>query len=188
MIAKRLGKHYRDLGDYGIAKQVLERCLEENPNSTEAHSELGITMIRQDEESNSKQIRYHLNKAFTAGDTNYRTQFWLACHEFLYGDSTRAKDLFESLKQSRMNPHEKRVPKQVFTGKDGNPVDYIGRVKLKKENYCFISAPNFSQEIFAHSSSFKNSDWDSISAISELVFNLSFTFDGPVGVNCRMSD
>ena len=188
LIAKRLGKHYRDLGYYGNAKQVLERCLEENPNSTEAHSELGITLIRQDEESNSKQIRYHLNKAFTAGDTNYRTQFWLACHEFLYGDPNRAKDLFESLKQSKMNPREKRDPRHEFIGRDGNPVDYIGRVKLKKENYCFISAPNFSQEIFAHSSSFKNSDWDSISAISELVFNLSFTFSGPVGGNCRMSE
>ncbi len=187
LVAKRLGKHYCKLDDPENAKQVLERCLEENPNSTEAHSELGITLIKQDEESNNMQIRYHLNKAFTAGDTNYRTQFWLARHEFLYGDPNRAKELFERLNQSKINPNEKRKPKQVSIGKDGNPVDYIGRVKSKKENYCFISAPKFSQEIFAHGSSFINSDWDSISEVSELVFNLAFTFSGPVGVNCRKS-
>ena len=87
-----------------------------------------------------------------------------------------------------MNPREKRDPRHEFIGRDGNPVDYIGRVKSKKENYCFIYVPDFNREIFAHSSSFNNSDWDSISAISELVFNLAFTFSGPVGVNCRMSE
>ena len=187
LIAKRLGNHYRELGDYEKAKQVLERCLDENPNSTETHSELGITLIKQDEESNNVQIRYHLNKAFTAGDTDYRTQFWLARHEFLYGDQNRAKGLFERLNQSRINPSEKRKPRQMVTDKNGDPVDYAGSIKSKKENYCFISVPKFSQGIFAHSSSFKNSEWDSVGAVSELVFNLAFTFSGPVGINCRMS-
>ena len=186
LIAKRLGKYYRLQGDYDNAVGVLKKCLENNPDSTQTHAELGITLMNLDEESNSNEIRYHLNKAFIDGDTNYRTQFWLARHEFLFGDRNRAIVLFEQLSQSKMNPGDKHEPKAIYLNQNGDPVKFNGNIKAKKENYCFIAAPKLRQEIFAHSSSFQNSNWENASINSELEFNLAFTFNGPVGVNCML--
>ena len=180
-ISVRLSRHYSRQGDLNSAKAVLVQCLENNPTNREAHVQLGRLLSEEDEYGQRETISHHLKRGFVLGDANYDAQFWYARHEFLYGDADRAKETFSALRQANFPPWMKQNLRGLVRDSSGNPKVYQGTVRIKMESHCFVTCTNLAGDVFMHSSSFRESDWKTVTNISEIRFKLAFTLRGPEG-------
>ena len=185
-LAVRMARYHQKKGDLKGAKQVLVRCLERNPSNADAHTELARLMIKQDEKENHDSICDHLGRVFSTGDTNYDAQFWFARQQFLYGSLSTAEERFRNLDMAKISPKEKQKTRGKVRNKAGKIVVYQGTVREKLENCCFVSATDLQGDVFMHSGSFEESQWDSVTIGSEVEFELAFTMRGPTGVSGRI--
>ena len=182
-ISIRLARVHRRKGDTGDAKGVLIRCLENNPINKEAHVELAKLLSAEDEFRYRNDIRNHLRRGFTPGDTNYDAQFWYARHEFLYGDSTVSRTTFANLSRANLAPEIKQRPRGKVKADDGAPKRFRGNIRNKRESYCFASSPEFADDVFMYPGAFREGQWERVTGISEVEFELAFSFRGAVGQN-----
>ena len=182
-ISIRLSRYYRKNKLNEEAKSVLIRCLENNPTSREVHVQLGRLLGQEDEYGRRDEIRNHLKRGFTFGDANYDAQFWYARHEFLYGDIEISRSLFSSLAKTRVSPDTKQRTRGRVQCEDGAPKRFRGTVRRKSESYCFAACSELRDSVFMHPRSFVKGQWANVTAISELEFELVFSFRGPVGDN-----
>ena len=182
-ISIRLSRLYSRDGMTEASKTVLVRCLESNPTNREAHVELAKLLSADNEYAYRDEIRNHLRRGFTPGDTNYDAQFWYARHEFLYGDVAIARTTFSTLSQANISPGTKQQVRGKVRQEDGKPKHYRGHVRHKSESYCFVSSPELPDDVFMHPGSLHDNDWDSVTGISQIDFELAFSFRGAVGVN-----
>ena len=185
-ISIRLSRLYRRGGMTDESKAVLARCLDNNPTHREAHVELARLLSDENEYSNQREILNHLRRGFTPGDTNYDAQFWYARHEFLYGDAALARSTFSELKKANLAFGTKQEVRGRVKDEQGRPKRYRGHVRHKREGYCFVSSPDLHDDVFLHSGSFQERTWETVTGISQLEFELAFSFRGPVGVNASV--
>ena len=185
-ISIRLARYYLKNKLNEEAKSVLIRCLENNPTNREVHVQLGRLLAQEDEYGRRDEIRNHLRRGFTSGDANYDAQFWYARHEFLYGDIEISKSLFSSLAKARVSPDAKQRTQGRVRHEDGTPKRFRGTVRRKSESYCFAACSELRDSVFMHPRSFVRGQWTNLTAISELEFDLVFSFRGPVGDNVRI--
>src|SRR5690606_9973557 len=101
-VAVRLARTLSRMGDVQSASNVLEQCVKANPSSKEAHLELAMLLKRESESLHAEKIGFHLKRSFTEGDSNFTAQFWMARHEFLFGDRQVGMDAFQRLRASRV--------------------------------------------------------------------------------------
>ena len=182
-ISIRLARIYKRKGLTDDAKNLLVRCLESNPTNREVHVQLGRLLGEEDEYGGRNEIRNHLRRGFTTGDANYDAQFWYARHEFLYGDIDVSKALFSSLTNAKVPPSTKQAARGRVQDRNGKPRRFKGLVRTKMESYCFVACPELRENVFMHPGSFVAGHWEVVSGISELEFELAFTFRGPIGRN-----
>lgn len=182
-ISIRLARYFRKNGLIEEAKGVLIRCLEHNPTNGAVHVQLGRLLGEEDEYGQRNEIRNHLRRGFTPGDANYDAQFWYARHEFLYGDVDMSRAIFLSLANAKVPPGTKQQTRGRVRSDDGNPKRFRGIVRKKMESYCFAACPELRDNVFMHPGSFFEGQWETVTGISELEFELAFSFRGPVGDN-----
>ena len=182
-VAIRLARHYRNKRLSEDAKGVLIRCLENNPTSREVHVQLGRLLGEEDEYGQRNEIRNHLRRGFTSGDANYDAQFWYARHEFLYGDIEVSRTIFSSLANAKVPPGTKQQVRGRVRNEGGSPRRFRGIVRRKMESYCFVACSDLRDNVFMHPRSFIDEQWKTVTGISELEFELVFSFRGPVGDN-----
>ena len=185
-VAIRLSRLYRKDGMTDASKTVLVRCLESNPTNREAHVELAKLLAAENEHAYKDQIRNHLRRGFNPGDTNYDAQFRYARHEFLYGDVALARATFSTLGQANIPSGIKQQVRGRVRDERGKPKRYRGHVRNKRESYCFVSSPELSDDVFMHPRAFQEGCWGSVTGISQIEFELAFSFRGAVGVNCAL--
>ena len=182
-ISLRLARLYRNRGDVDDAKRILVRCLESNPTDRGVHVELAQFLRKEDEYRHRDEIRSHLRRGFTPGDTNYDAQFWYARHEFLYGDISLANNTFSALERANISPETRQKPRGMMVNLDSAPIRFPGNIRNKRDGYCFVSSPNFPDNVFVHRDSFRKYCWEQIVETSKVEFALAFSFRGAVGVD-----
>ena len=182
-VSIRLARYYQKIRLIEDAKKVLVRCLENNPTNREVHVQLGRILGEENEYGRRDEIRDHLRRGFTPGDANYNAQFWYARHEFLYGDIEVSRGLFSSLSNAKVSPGTKQKTRGKVRNEDGTPKRFRGTVRKMMESYCFAACPELRDNVFIHPSSFIEGQWEAVTGISELEFELMFSFRGPIGSN-----
>ena len=180
-ISSRLAGLYRSRGDANAAKLVLTRCLEKNPTDREAHLRLARLLSEEDESGQRETIRHHLRRSFAPGDANYDAQFWYARHEFLYGDVTLANEVFDALRRASVPPGMKQRARGKVRESGGKPKVFHGSIRAKLDGYCFARCAELAGDVFLHPSSFPEGQWETVTSISEIKFQLAFSLRGPVG-------
>lgn len=108
-IAIRLARTLDAGGKHEEAKQVLIRCLQDNPTSKKVHYELALLYVQESGGQRNDLIFDHLRRSFTAGDQNYDAQFWYAREAFLAGKTPEAMKSFQALRNAN-------IPSELRTG------------------------------------------------------------------------
>lgn len=185
-ICSRLARHFRRSGDLAAAKLVLTQCLEQSPTDREAHLQLARLLMDEDEYRHRDTIRHHLRRSFAPGDANYEAQFWYARHEFLYGELGRSKEMFDALRRANVPPGMKQQGRGKVRAPGGKARKFRGSIRAKLDSYCFAACAELQGEVFMHPGSFQDGQWDILTGISEIEFELAFTLRGALGQEGRV--
>ena len=81
-IAIRLAAHFRKNSKPEEARAVLEKALKANRNDRNLHFHFAKRLMEQGKKNDGETLVYHLQRAFSPGDTNYDGQL-------LYGDTAK---------------------------------------------------------------------------------------------------
>ncbi|MCK9202457.1 MAG: SIR2 family protein [Gallionella sp.] len=166
-------------GDSSGAREVLKRCLRENPTAKEVHLSLAKLLMSVDEIAHKDDIGYHLKLSFTPGDSNLDAQFWWARYQFLYGNRETASGIFRDLSNSWMPAEYRNQIKGIVKMVGGKEQWFSGSIKKLENHYCYIGCPDLRCDVFAHGSDIREGDWQKITLGTQVSFVLGFTFRGP---------
>lgn len=175
-LAIRLARRYRQAGQPGKSREVLENCLRDNPSSKAAHLELGRLML----ETGDAAAIEHLRRGFTEGDNNYEAQFWYARELYLTGEFAAAERLFNKLNDRA--PGRFRTRADAFVERNGSRIEFECKVGRKEEGYAFVSIPQFPRGIFASRSESAPADWEALSPGVNATCHIAFNRRGPRAV------
>ena len=181
-LAVRMARHLKGKENLEGAKRVLVQCLERNPSDANARIELAKLLIEEDERKYHDVICDHLRRVFSTGDTNYEARFWFARQQFLYGSLAVAQEQFQDLAKAKISPKAKQKLRGKVRDQNGKNMIFMGTVKIKHENYCFVTVQGIQGNIFMHSNSFADSQWESVTTRSDIEFELAFTYQGSRGI------
>lgn len=182
LIATRLSKQLLASGDRAGAESVLRRAVALVPNSRVLNFELAMVLIGSSESAHIADISGLLRRSFSEGDANYEAQFWCARHEFIHGDRTKSRRIYDQFTK-RAHPYVDTSKKRaVIRGLDGVPASYEGAVTNLKGDFAFASCGTLGENIYLHRTEFLG-DWTSIRVGDTLRFKVGFSFRGPACID-----
>lgn len=176
-IAYRLAQLHRKKGEDEQAKRVLETALAANTNDQGLH--LAYARLLIDGGGEKDGIIYHLQRAYTPGDTNYEAQLLYARQLYLNGDIDEAKRLFKHLKSAPTSPDVKRH--LYYPLKD----EFKGEITRVETTYCFISRDGLGDWIYAYRDNV-TVPWTSMVLKKRVVFRMGFSFAGASAFDVRL--
>lgn len=184
-IAIRLARTLELSGKYDEAKQVLIRCLQDNPASQRAHYEIGVLYLRHPKGNEKELVYEHLRRSFTVGDQNYEAQFWCAREAFMTGKSAEAMELFKSLRGATMPVRLRNEVRGVVQDQSGRSRVYTGEIVTIDDAYLFIRCPDFVENIFVHRTRVADDLWAQFRRGLKVSFTLGFNMRGPTAESVR---
>lgn len=182
-IALRLAKIYSSNQELAKAIATLRACIEMNPDDKDLN--FNIAMLLNDDPSAAKtELRYHLRKSFTMGDSNHAAQFWYARYIYLEGEYQEALKIFNLLKDVNVDSRLKQGPRGIV--KNGNkPVRFSGVITKLEASYAFITRDKFQDRIFTRHDYSLQDDWVSFRRGDRIVFELAFNYRGPTALHLK---
>lgn len=180
-IAIRLAKTLEHTGKREEARDVLIKCLQENPTSKKAHFELAMLYMEHGSSADRDLIFDHLRRSFTIGDHNYEAQFWYAREAFMMGDYAEAKTVFQSLRAAQMSPELKTRIRAVISEQTGGARVYVGEIIAIEDVYMFVKCLDFPDNIFVHRSRTADERWDQFRRGTKVTMTVGFTMRGVTG-------
>jgi cold shock CspA family protein len=180
-VAIRLARTLAATGKSDEARQVLVRCLTENPTSRKAHYEVGMLYIK--EGGDPELIYDHLRRSFTKGDQNYEAQFWYARQAFLMGKLEEANEIFRTLRNANVTPTLRNAVRAPILDEEGRSRVYIGEVVSLEDAYMFVRCPDFAENIFVHRSRVEDAVWRQFSRGARVAFTVGFSMRGPTAAS-----
>lgn len=184
-IALRLARMHETNESLEDAIKVLKDCLEENPNDKSINFKLAMLLSGVYHVINPD-IKHHLRRSFTEGDSNFVAQFWFARLLYLEGDFEGARKLFRNLDNRNIDIRIKREPRGLVKHPDGSNVMFQGFISSLESSYGFIIRDGDQQRIFLHSSNSTNDEWLEYKVDKRVNFNLAFTYKGPLALHVKL--
>ena len=173
-IAVRLVRMYLEVEEITRCIEILNKCLEYNPNSKIAHLELGRIYIRVE---NKELALNHLRKSFSRGDSNFEAQFWYARELFLQGYYDKAEEMFSELHEK--SPGRFRTQATACVEREGKTLSFNCQIERYEEGYAFLKLDQFPKNIFASRSESEHSEWAKLGHGVKAKCSLSFNRRGP---------
>ena len=184
-IALRLARMLDKQGSHEEALSVLKKAVEANPGDKELNFALGMNL--QSSGAKNSEIKYYLRSSFTRGDTHYVAQFWYARLLYLEGDIAEANALFRTLSDANVDIEVKRTPRGKIL-KDDTPVVFHGTISSIEASYAFLTRDHVNDDIFVYRFNEDPSLWDHLSRGTRVVFEIAFTYRGPIAVNLNREE
>jgi cold shock CspA family protein/TolA-binding protein/sRNA-binding regulator protein Hfq len=182
-IASRLARTYENEGKTDKAIKVLRECLDANPSDKYLNYRLAILLMKQTD-TKSTDIKHHLRRSFTQGDSNYAAQFWYARLLYLEGELTEATEQFQRLSDVKIDIRIKKEPRGIVT--DGEaPIRFSGTITQMESSYGFLVRDGENDSFFTHFSFSDASVWKKIKSQDRVTFEIGFNYRGPVALNIK---
>lgn len=181
-IAIRLANLYEE-EDPSKAIEVLSECVDAKPNDKNVNFNLAM-MLQKYRPEKRADIKLHLRRSFTDGDSKYAAQFWYA--RFLYMEDPKgdAYKYFKNLGQAYLNPEVKNLIRGIIV-ENGNPVIFRGVVTKKEHSFSFINRDGYQDAIFVHIDDVKESIWEKLREGDRVYFEMGFSYRGPRAQNLK---
>lgn len=180
-VAIRLAKLLMDSGSMGEAIRVYRAAMDAGVNDKKIHFNYAMLMINQDS-SNAYEIEYHLRRAFTEGDTNFKAQFWYTRQLYIMGNTVVARAKFDGLKKVTINPQLKRRIRGVIS--DGKVKQkFTGSIDRLDYDFGFLNRDGTGDRIFFHIKNVEEATWESLRRRGRVSFSIGFNFLGPTAID-----
>jgi len=176
-IAVRLANLHEKSGESEKAIKVLSECVDAKPADKYANYNLAMLLAKYHLEMKAD-IKMHLRRSFTDGDSNYAAQFWYA--RFLYVENPfgEAKRYFSVLTQARLNPETKDAFRGPITDA-GKPMIFQGVVSKKEHSFGFIKRDGYQDMVFVHRNDVDERVWEDLREGNRVEFEVGFSYRGP---------
>lgn len=178
-VAMRLARSLEDAGTIGDARTVLNTAIEAAPTNVRLHYRLARLLMKHCVDERTL-IRYHLQKSFVQGDSNYEAQRLYARELFLSGQEEEADGIFRTLKSASLT-FERRNDVAHKTAEE-----FSGTVRRVEATYCFLQRDGKGDRVFAHRRNIDNVVFRVLGVGSRVTFRLGFTFSGVVAVDIQV--
>jgi tetratricopeptide (TPR) repeat protein len=179
-LASRLARQYSESGRLEEAVHVLKEGLNANPNHKDLNFQLATSLARTIQGWSHPEIKFHLKRSFTKGDSNYLAQFWYARLLFLEGAHAEAAAYFTALGEADLPWKEKRAHRAPVLDDAGEPRRFCGVVTKVDTTYAFVEMDGSKQSAFAPCWASEGVHWARLSRGSRVRFELRFNYQGPV--------
>ena len=170
IVAVRLARQYDAVGQPEKAAAVLKRSLDANPRSRRLHYTLARLLMRRTPED-GENIAYHLQRAFTDGDSNHEAQLLYGRQLFLNGRLEESKAVFRRLSAVRVAPRVLLFP---IEGRH-----FEGRMSRPQGSYAFITRDGPGDSIYVHAKQVSEDTWNELTLGTRVRFRIAFTLRGP---------
>jgi tetratricopeptide (TPR) repeat protein len=180
-IALRLAKMYEHMGQKEKSIEVLKECLEANPSDKDINFRLAMILLGMAEAGESE-IKHHLSRSFTKGDSRYHAQFWYARALYLEGGFEDADEIFRNLRESNIDIRLKREPRGRYQ-KEGKEQIFNGSIKIIEASYGFIKRDGYGDKIFVYRYHNHKCNWENLKSEMRVTFELAFNYRGPIAIN-----
>jgi tetratricopeptide (TPR) repeat protein len=181
-IASRLARQYAESSQVEKAIETLREGLRNNPSNKELHFQLATCLAGTPQGWRHPDMKFHLKRSFTTGDSNFLAQFWYARLLFLEGAYQDAAVLFATLTDADLPQREKRVYRGPIVDESDSRKRLAGTVVKLEAGYAFVEIDSSRQPAFAPGPASDTSDWSRLSRGSRATFELHFNYRGPVAV------
>lgn len=185
-LATRLAKIYEINGEEEKAIQTLRECVEANPSDKYANFKLAVELLNFPGASKIE-IRHHLRRSFTEGDSNYTAQFYYARFLYLEGDYNDASQIFRTLGEANIDTRIKKEPRGIVK-EDDVLKRYTGTIIKLESSYGFIIRDAYQDKIFTHRLHNKQSDWQKLATQMRVSFELVFNYRGPCAIHVNIEE
>lgn len=188
LVARRLVKILRAKNDLEECAIIIAKSLEANPASSELHYELArvlMSMGHNSDQINADTISYHLRRSFSAGDRNYRAQFWYARQLCILDKFSEARILFEKLESTSMPYSQKLSVHAPIKNADGDNVRYDGTILRFRSSFGFARCEAPQLELFVPVRELDMETGASFVEGTQVTFGIGFNMKGPVAISIR---
>ncbi|MCK5616112.1 cold shock domain-containing protein, partial [Candidatus Pacearchaeota archaeon] len=175
-IAVRLAHIYEGNNEPEKAITVISECVDERPSDKYANYTLALLQQKYHPEKKAD-IKIHLRRSFTDGDSNYAAQYWFARFLYLEDPSGEATKYFKMLGQARLAPEVKDKCRGIVAEND-IPVIFHGVVHKKEHSFGFIMRDGYQDMIFMHRNDMSEALWDELKEGNRINFQLGFSYRG----------
>jgi tetratricopeptide (TPR) repeat protein len=182
-IAIRLAKFLEKEGKYSEAVETLRECVEVNPSDKDVNFWLSMMLFKSDETSASD-VKYHLRRSFTEGDTNFTAQFWYARLLYIERGFVEAKRIFRYLSDARIDTRIKKKPRGIIH-EAGCPKPFRGVLAKKEYSYGFILCDGTQELVYSHEIFSASRIWGDLTVNQRVLFEMGFNYRGAVAVNIQ---
>jgi SIR2-like domain len=176
-VALALSRLIEDKGKAGEAREVLKDALNLLKDQPKLNSAMG-RLLERHFPAESLEAELHWKRSFTAGDTNFRSQFRYARSLYLNGKDDESSRVFQSLKTARVA----RDVKQQISGwvREGPQLrEFKGSVAQVNDANAWLAPFGRSKQVYLHRSEVPESQWSSLRRGDLLYFALGFNYMGP---------
>lgn len=182
-IAVRLANLYEKENEPEEARKVLSECVDTKPSDKYSNYNLALLLQKYHPEEMAD-IKIHLRRSFTDGDSNYAAQFWYARLLYLETPFGEAKKYFSSLSQARINPEIRDAIRGVVTDGETNTTFY-GVIAKKEHSYAFLKRDGYQDTIFIHRNDIYDTLWEQLKEGNRIQFEMGFSYRGPKARNIK---
>jgi len=178
-IATRLAAHYKRQGKPAEATAVLEKAINANRNDRILHYEFAKHLMESGSSSGDL-LAYHLQRAFSPGDTNYDAQLLYGRQLYENGDRDGSRAVFSRLRDAKLAPHLKRRLLYPIAG------TFRGVVIRLEGSYLYINRDGTNDSIYADRDNVAEDVWGNLTIGTRCVYEIAFNFYGTGAQNLRL--
>jgi tetratricopeptide (TPR) repeat protein len=177
VVAVRLARQSEESGQFEKASAVLKKALDASPSSRRLHYTLARLLIRQTP-GDGENIAYHLQRAFTDGDSNHEAQLLYARQLFLNGRLDESKAVFRRLSSIRVAPQLLLHPIEDR--------EFEGKLSRPQGSYAFILRDGPGDSIYVHAQDVSDDIWSVLTLGTRVRFRIAFNLRGPRAFDVRL--
>jgi len=185
-IAGRYSRVLESAGEQLTARECIKAALESNINDRNLNFRYA-TLLRHSNPEDHALLSYHYRRAFTKWDDNYEGQFWFGRYYYESDDvdkQTESKEVFRHLRSAPIE-HDKRIRVRDWIRESASKKQFTGSIVKMEPSHGFVIVDGRGDRIFFHKSNTENDIWPSLSSRMRVIFNIGFSFGGPVATSLK---
>ncbi len=181
IIASRLARQLEKSGQTEKAIDTLRKALEASPSDRRLHYTFA-RLLMGTTPTDSDDIAYHLQRAFTDGDGNYEAQLLYGRQLFLNGHIDDSRAIFRRLSAVRVAPEIKNRLLYPIVGRR-----FEGRMTRPQGSYAFITRDGQGDSIYAHAKNVPDHIWEVLTMGTPVRFSIAFSLRGANAFDLEIS-
>lgn len=181
-IAIRLSNFYEKENQLDLALNTIKEAL----SSSNGDKDLNFKYANLLEKNNSpiEDIKYHLKRSFSSGDSRFQAQFKYARALYITNDLTESKEIFKFLSNARLPPDVKNNPVDPIKNNECL-VEYTGTIQKLEISFGFLKRDGTADEVFFSKNETEKSIYSNLRRGDKVKFNIAFNYKGANALNLQ---